>query len=175
MAHSGLEGLPTELQHHVLSYLTRPLSCYTVDGMPRTVEEYEHMLELSTDKTAILRHPFLQLAATSRYMRATVEAYCQHLLHQHKDTIKAPAVDVNRDWSNWVATVPRNKRKTRGARMLWIKGVWKHCWFCGRSSVKRAIFDLLLYCCKTCDIRHYGKRVVSILTLHICPRSQLNL
>lgn len=69
------------------------------------------------------------------------------------------------DEENWEQLAIKNcKRKSTKAhrqtyRNLWLRKSHEHCFWCGRKSKRRAIFDLLVYCCHECDEKNYGKRL----------------
>jgi hypothetical protein len=141
-----LETLPMEVQHMIFSYLIRPLSFYPGDGMPRTFSLHSSLLRKTRTKDALKKHPYLNLAASSRQMRDTVEAFCRSLLVQHNGTI--------------YKGVLQSKKLKKPYRAIWLQKCYKHCFFCGKSSSRRAVFNLLMWCCLKCDNVHYGKRIV---------------
>jgi hypothetical protein len=130
----------------IFSYLIRPLSCYPGDGMPRTFSIHSSLLRKASNKEALRRHPYLNLAASSRQMRDTVEAFCQSLLVQHHGAT--------------YESVLQSKKPKRSYRAMWLQKCYKHCIFCGKISLRRAVFNMLMWCCLKCDNLHYGKRIV---------------
>jgi len=69
------------------------------------------------------------------------------------------------DDENWEELAAKNcKRKKTKARRetyrnLWVRKSHERCVWCGRKSKRRAVFDLLVYCCNECDEKIYGKRL----------------
>jgi hypothetical protein len=69
------------------------------------------------------------------------------------------------DEENWEELAVKNcKRKQTKAhrqtyRNLWVRKSHEHCVWCGKKSKRRAVFDLLVYCCHKCDEKVYGKRL----------------
>jgi hypothetical protein len=156
-----LETLPMELQHMIFSYLIRPLSSYPGDGMPRTRYEHSSLLRSTRDKDALKMHPYLNLAASSRQLRDTVEAFCHSLLVQHH--------------SSTDKSVSQRKKVKKPYRAIWLQKCYKHCLFCGKSSTRRAVFNMLMWCCLKCDNLHYGKRIVCYPSCSLEASSQLTL
>lgn len=66
---------------------------------------------------------------------------------------------------NWEELAVKNckRRKTKARRLtyrnLWIRKSHERCFWCGKKSRRRAVFDLLVYCCHGCDEKIYGKRL----------------
>lgn len=163
----SLDSLPNDIQHMIFSYLSKILAGYSLDGIPRT-PNLLHQLEMLQPKTSELMktHPFQNLAATSRQLREAVEEYCRHLLNRHKDVIgdkRVPELGC----VNWEVLASKNafgKRKNTKARRqtyrnTWIRAVNERCIWCGKRSKRKAIFDMLIYCCYPCDQRVYGRKV----------------
>lgn len=164
----SLDSLPNDVQHMILSYLSKPLSGYALDGTPRNLNifrQLERLQRLQPSIKALLRtHPFQNLAATCKPLRGAVEGYCNHLLNCHGQMMavkKMPELDEE----NWEELAAKNckRKKTKARRQtyrnLWVRKSHEHCFWCGRKSKRHAIFDLLVYCCHECDEKIYGKRV----------------
>jgi ribosomal protein L37AE/L43A len=148
---ASLESLPVEIQHDIFSYLIRPLSSYPHNGMARTFFLHTSLLCQTKNKDIVKNHPYLNLAASSRQLRDTIEAYCRSLLVQHHGTI--------------YKKVMGDRKLSKAYRTIWLNKTYKHCLFCGKTTVRRAVFNMLMWCCLKCDNTHYGKRIVSTLTL----------
>ncbi|KAF2434116.1 hypothetical protein EJ08DRAFT_657792 [Tothia fuscella] len=161
---ASLGSLPTELQHNIFSYLIRPLSHLPVDGMPRTPALHEYILIRSNTnsrggKSNLSNHPFYNLAATSRTLRGTVEAFCHSLLVQYEGVMGSKA--DKKDYVDWSQQVEKRGRSTgnKCERKVWVKFFNQRCIFCGKNSSRKAVFNLLMWCCKRCDVKHYGTRI----------------
>ena len=163
----SLDSLPNDIQYMIFSYLAKILAGYALDGVPRT-PNLLHQLELVQPKTSELMktHPFQNLAATSRQLRQAVEGYCRHLLDRHKDVIGGKPVP-ELGGMNWEALASKNasgkKKKTKASRQtyrnIWIRAMNERCVWCGKKSQRKAVFDMLIYCCYPCDLRVYGRKV----------------
>src|SRR5579871_2072358 len=162
---TSLDSLPNDIEHMIFSYLSKPLSGYALDGMPRNVHIYRQLdRSQSSVKDILETHPFQNLAATCKYLRGAVEGYCNHLLNCHgqKMTIKK-IPELNEE--NWEVLAVKNckRKKTKARRLtyrnLWIRKSHERCFWCGKKSRRRAVFDLLVYCCHECDEKIYGKRL----------------
>ncbi|KAF1951494.1 hypothetical protein CC80DRAFT_597428 [Byssothecium circinans] len=92
--------------------------------------------------TALLpKHPLLATAATSKHLCGVVEEYCRGLLKRH-------------------ANISPPKAPKTGAfvcRRKWFKWLRETCQVCGRASVRKAILDAGLTCCKRCDDKNFPK------------------
>jgi ribosomal protein L37AE/L43A len=146
-----LESLPIEIQHDIFSYLMRPLSSYPYDGMPRTFAQHSSILVQTENKNAVKDHPYLNLAASSRHLRNAVEAYCRSLLVQHHGTMYKKVVG--------------EQKLSKVYRTVWVNKTYRHCMFCGKATIRRAVFNMLMWCCLKCDNTHYGKRIVRTVYL----------
>jgi hypothetical protein len=179
MAGQGyIMSLPIELQQHIFSYLVKPLSRCKGNGMPQTDRDHQRYLTIREVKDELIQHPFLNLAATSRSMRNAVESYCAHLIQQNRKRLKFAAFSQGLDWSDWVAKTPadvlrRDNRKIKCARMAWIRAFWKQCMFCQCRTARKAVMDMLYWCCLPCDNKHYGEKIVSVDCVAMVPRAYL--
>ena len=69
------------------------------------------------------------------------------------------------DEENWEELAIKNckRKKTKPRRQtyrnLWVRKSYERCFWCGKKSRRRAVFDLLVYCCHECDEKIYGKRL----------------
>jgi len=163
----SLDSLPNDVQYMVFSYLSKILAGYALDGVPRTGDMlYKLMLLEPTTRQLMRTHPYQNLAATSKQLRLAVEGYCHHLLDRHKDIIgKRRIPELERE--NWERLASKNafgKRKDTKVRRetyrnVWIRATNEHCVWCGKRSQRKAVFDLLVYCCYQCDERVYGRKL----------------
>jgi hypothetical protein len=124
-------------------------------------------------------HPFMCLSACSHTLRIAVEMYSLHLLKTaasvsevwslswDKFTEKAVlTIDEWKDAASWNSLRNEDedgqkKETILPLRRLWI--IWCHegCFFCGKPTARRAVFDLSMWCCRKCDDRHFGPKLVS--------------
>ena len=150
----------------IFSYLIKPFAGYALDGSPRSftlLGELEQLTPLR--KSDLLRtHPFQNLAAVCKKLRSDIEGYCHSLLTEHKiRNIKTLELD-GEDWHKLATENAHSEKKNKKAnrqtyRNLWIRTIHESCIWCGKNSTRRAMFDMLVYCCKSCDKRVYGKKV----------------
>ena len=177
----SLDSMPFNIQHVIFSYLAKPLAGYALDGTPCTFNILGQLKMITPKASELLQtHPFQNLAATCKKLRSATETSCRHLLNTHKVILgdkKVPELDGG----NWEQLVARDalkrqakakrqtkakpqtkeKRQTRAKtyRNLWIRCTHERCIFCGRKSKRRAMFDMLVYCCQRCDESMYGAKV----------------
>lgn len=227
---ASLDTLPHDIQYMILSYLSKPLSGYALDGVPRTQNLHRQLEEVESSFANILRtHPYQNLAATSKQMRVSVEGFCHHLLNAHAEILgkrKIPQVEDGESWevlaqknaygnlrfrkkkavgkrkevdadvelrkskrvkktedgeskdalnekdvigvveNKEVTGKRKNTRKRRETyRNVWLRTTHEKCIWCGRRSIRKAVFDMLVYCCFTCDERAYGKKISKTETM----------
>jgi len=133
---TSLDSLPNDIQQMIFSYLSKPLSGYALDGMPRNLNIFRQLDRLQPSiKDVLDTHPFQNLAATCKPFRAAVEGYCNHLLNRHGQIMaikKIPELDEE----NWEELAVKNcKRKQTKARRqtyrnLWVRKSHEHCVWC---------------------------------------------
>jgi len=171
----SLDSLPADVQYLVLSYLSKILSGYALDGVPRTGNMLEQLVQLAPSTGQLMKtHPYQNLAATCKQLRVAVEGYCRHLLDRHKDIIGERRIpELERD--NWESLASKNafgKRKNTKVRRetyrnAWIRATNEHCVWCGKRSKRKAVFDMLVFCCHQCDERAYGKKTTKTAAIQI--------
>jgi hypothetical protein len=161
----SLDDLPSDIQYLTFSYLSKALAGYALDGVPRTSDLYHRLSSLQPTVPQLLKtHPFQNLAGTCKQLRVAVEGYCRHLLDRHKDilgTRRVPEIG-DQSWEEFaVKNASRKNTKVRREtyRNTWIRAAHEKCVWCGKRSKRKAVFDMLVYCCHPCDQRAYGKRL----------------
>lgn len=122
-------------------------------------------------------HPYLQLSLTSRKLRDQVEAYCHHAFQRTLISImpnaEARLKSIKVPEQSLTKKVKRAQAMERKAKMLggggkvwrvkWLNLAWKRCSFCGRRTMRRAVFDYITWCCRKCDDKHWPKMVITLL------------
>lgn len=169
----SIDSMPPEVQFIIFSYLVKPFAGYVLDGTPRSFTILGELEKLTPSKASDLlkTHPFQNLAAMNKQLRSAIEGYCHQLLKEHKVVLgnkKLPELD-GQDWNklanenaHYEENVKKGKIKKvdwQTYRNLWIRATHETCIWCGKKSTRRAIFDMLVYCCASCDERVYGKKV----------------
>jgi len=171
----SLDTLPTDVQYLVLSYLSKILAGYALDGVPRTDDMLEQLEQLTPSTSQLMKtHPYQNLAATSKQLRVAVEGYCHHLLDRHKDIIGERKIpELERDnWENLASKNAFGKRKNTKVRRetyrnTWIRATNGHCIWCGKRSKRKAVFDMLVFCCHQCDERTYGQKIPKTTAIQV--------
>ena len=168
-----LDTLPVELLHEICSYLIGPLS-----GFPGSTGLHSDDVPLAPDPL----HPFYALAGSCRVLRLAVESYCQRLLRTHRDIMKIKLPDIDRlPDAEPTPTTPERKRKAKAKsreviyRVLWVKWARSHCAFCGKRSVRRAIFNTLIRCCAKCDAAFWPPKITMSEALKSFNLTKLDL
>lgn len=171
---SALESLPGEIQWQIFLYLLKPLSCYPFHGLPRNMTLYDTFNSLTIDSECRKWHPFNSLAASSQVLYQAIESYCQHLLRTYPEIIKTAVVpDGLQSPSFLQATAGRvavkkspsakgtkqSKHKHLSYRKVWLSSIWRGCLFCHKGTRRRGIFDMLIWTCKACDHKHFGRAI----------------
>lgn len=170
----SLDSLPADIQYNIMSWLICPLVGHPIQRAPQSTEELSKadLWKLQPPASAASKltanHPYLCLAASSRALRTSVEDYCHHLVRKRL-AIKAKRI-VTPTYVDWSADVAKKAVKGKTAsgtdlrtyRLQYLK--WSHecCLFCGKTSKRRAIFNLQMWCCKNCDDKEFGKKIVSL-------------
>lgn len=161
---ASLDALPLEIQFEIFSYLVQPLSSYAyISPIPVTYEEQRRVEKLRHDRFQLMQHPYNQLAATCQQLRSSVEAACLHFLKGHHNHFKVPKAPKN-DWNTAIAqgTVKRVVSKLPLAyRNRYLRSVFNKCIFCGKHCKRKAAFNRLMWCDQKCDIKHFGRLIVS--------------
>ena len=135
-----------------------------------------------------MSHPFFMLASASKAMRANVEAYCKHLTTTIVNEI-GPAGERKMlgkkygDEEHAIKALQRIAKQEKRAkklideaktwRMNWINLAWRRCLFCGKATMRRALFHYATWCCRKCDDQHWPKLVcfpAHVSTMH-CART----
>ncbi|RPA77963.1 hypothetical protein BJ508DRAFT_162383 [Ascobolus immersus RN42] len=89
-------------------------------------------------------HPLLAMRATSRYMRAAVESYCNTcVLTIHRTAIAENKIEFRPDTPG----VPRSTQL--------IEFIWTRCGFCHRSCNREGLFAWFLRVCEYCEEHHF--------------------
>lgn len=171
-----LTSLPIELMFEICSYLVHPLSSHKGKSVPVTYDEQRQLERLRCDRVQLMQHPFCQMAATCQELRRKVEAYCLHLIKGQmcpesqtgRTKIPTPRKD---DWNiaiakaNALGARPKDKlslpKPKEAYRNLYLRSVFQKCIFCGDPTKRRAAFNRFMWCDKKCDIKHYGRLIVS--------------
>jgi hypothetical protein len=169
-----LDTLPADIQYNILSWLICPLVGHDIERQPQTPEELTKadLLKLEAPRYAPKNkftgnHPYLCLAACSRSLRMGIEDYCHHLVMKRLQ-VAAKRI-VKPKYIDWSADVARAKAKGKDAatgdirtyRFQYLKWAQECCLFCGKKSTRRAIFNLQMWCCKSCDEKEWGSMIVS--------------
>jgi hypothetical protein len=169
----SLDSLPVDVQYNVFSWLLCPLVGFDIERAPQT-QEALMKADLNrlrcppfADGRKSGNHPYLCLAAVNRGLRISVESYCQHLVNVRL-AIKAKRI-LTPTFMNWSADVAKFAAKHKKAgpgdlrtfRLQYVKWSSECCLFCGKKTVRRAIFNLQMWCCQSCDDKEFGKKIVS--------------
>ncbi|KIW05261.1 uncharacterized protein PV09_03793 [Verruconis gallopava] len=166
---TSLHDLPQDILFHILSQLICPLVSHDIARAPQSISELQdteaYRLRSLTLGTFVSNHPYLCLAAQCRSLRFTVEDFCQHLLLKRM-TLKSARIlkPTWLDWSKGVAEAAAKgeyptAKNLRSYRMQYLKWSVETCLFCGKSSKRRAIFNMHMWCCKKCDDVEFGKKI----------------
>ena len=157
---ASLEGLPNELLFHILGYLIGPF-CGRVDS---TGLDWPEPVPRNRIEDKPTTHPLYQLAAVSRHFNTAVEDFCRHLLLQLKDvgTFKVSNEAADSTKSRGRHPKPLPSRRNEAYRRVWMRWSLHHCAFCGKKSIRRAVFNNHLRCCQLCDRKCFPEKIVSI-------------
>ena len=160
---SSLESLPTELLYQIIGYLVSPL-CGRASS---TGLDWPGPLARYKDECKPVLHPLNQLASTSRRLNIAVEEACRHLVLQHRHIGNFQISQNEFSASVQCDGELRSKAAKRKEiyRRIWLKWSPRHCAFCGRATVRRAIFNNNLFCCKKCDETNFPDKIVSKITV----------
>ena len=174
----SLDSLPVDIQYNILTWLICPLVGHQIARNPQNNKElaeaqFNHLTipKYAGSNKFTGNHPYLCLAATNRTLRASIEDYCHHLVNKRLATcIKAKKIVVPKftDWSADVAKATAKGKEIPAAnlrtyRLQYLRWTYENCLFCGKKSSRRAIFNLQMWCCKSCDEKEWGTKVVSLL------------
>ncbi|KAF2196728.1 hypothetical protein GQ43DRAFT_242477 [Delitschia confertaspora ATCC 74209] len=120
MTSQGLTTLSPEILSQIFSYL----------------ETENPGVKINSKRGTTVPHPFVSIAATSKYLHDNVEGYCRHLLLKNSRTS---------------CKVTKNPKKSPNYRKKWLTWTAKNCRFCWKASVRKAILYPNITCCKECD------------------------
>lgn len=161
---SPFEALPLEIHHQILSYLCGPYAgVQSSTGLRPTYAPspppFTKYLQL---------HPYLTLASTCANLNVAVESFTQFLLFQHRSVtgIDVPSLELP---ERWVKGKDGQNRQTEGFgvkrgkcyRMVWLKWARRNCAWCGKKSVRFAMFNQLILCCGKCERESWDQKIVS--------------
>ncbi|SMQ53897.1 unnamed protein product [Zymoseptoria tritici ST99CH_3D7] len=142
-----LSSLPPELLDEVISYL------YPAHFPDRILFPKQDESPCS--------HPLDFLAATNHSLRSAVNAWAHSFLLQHahitncKPKTSLPSSKTKSKSKMKTAPSP-NLLRGRSGLLTWSE---KHCVFCGKNSVRRAILANGLRCCDACDRKEWPDKI----------------
>ncbi|KAI9679224.1 MAG: hypothetical protein M1817_005243 [Caeruleum heppii] len=135
---SGLENLPTEVHHEIMSYFIGPKSGTAYAGAAGGMTDpYADDLAFQTHHP-FKDHPYNQLAGTSKVLKDVVEGYCKLLISRHSQM-----------------NIKLNRKSPNVFRKKWLKRVNGGCLFCGSATTRYSSFHRLISCCKACESLHW--------------------
>ncbi|KJX99238.1 hypothetical protein TI39_contig367g00020 [Zymoseptoria brevis] len=142
-----LSLLPPELLDEVISYL------YPAHFPDRIL--------FSKQDDSPCSHPLDFLAATNHSLRSAVNAWAHSFLLQHAHITKyrpnTPSASSKAKSKSKIKTAPSpNLLRGRSGLLTWSE---KHCVFCGKKSVRRAILANGLRCCDACDRKEWPGKI----------------
>lgn len=161
---ASLDSLPSDVHFSIFSNLTLPFVTCDFQATPHShieLKQTEKVNHLKWSDKPLSNHPFLALAAQSKSLRASVESYCHHLLRKRsKVLIRQPKHDA--DWSTAIALAASKHKNLdfRSYRQQYLKAIFHKCQFCEKATPRRAVFNTHMYCCRVCDNKEFGPKIV---------------
>ncbi|KAF2238962.1 hypothetical protein EV356DRAFT_563635 [Viridothelium virens] len=153
-----LEGLPNEILDHILGYLIGPFC-----GRPgATGLDWPDPVPSSNKyESAVNVQPLFQLAMVSRHLNTLVEDFCRRLLFQYQSIglLKSSKDGVIHATKGSRPVVQIVSKRKEAHRCVWVKWSRQHCVFCGKKSVRRAVFNNQLRCCQSCDRKRFPEKI----------------
>lgn len=133
-AKDHLTTLPSELLHQICSHLLpahKPdLAFEDIPSPPSAAD-----------------HPIRQLSLTCRHLQAETNSWALHFLKQHTSVTKYKALQSSK---------LQHQRNFLQELLKWMA---KHCIFCGKNSVRRAILVNGFVCCMKCDKEQWPNKI----------------
>lgn len=173
---NGIAALPLELLHEICSYLVGPLSGLSGSIGLHADEVPEYPPSIAAGDVL---HPFYALAASCQELEHAVESFCRRVLRQHSSITKIKLLDADQQSDDGAVKQKKGKSKKKDRkivhRVLWVKWANKHCAFCGKRSIRRAIFNTLLRCCKKCDDEQWPEKTTMSKALKKYHLTKLDL
>ncbi|KAI9709559.1 MAG: hypothetical protein M1820_003319 [Bogoriella megaspora] len=165
---SRLERLPSEILYNVLSFLVGPFS----GEVGSTGLEWYPPGTSDVKQVKSRRFPLCELAAVSHRFHDLVESFCKTLLYLQDNIGNFKELKDQADLTN-IPGKPLRSKSPR--RMVWYKWTLHHCIFCGKKSVRRAIFNNNVRCCQVCDRKVWPDKITmtSAMTQYDLRRQHL--
>lgn len=168
---SRFESLPIDIHNEIFSYLVGLLSCYTQNSRPQEEDELYSLYNLDDKREVLERHPFYQIALSSRGLRERVGAFC-HLLTSCESILGFRIPENSKSHSAWKIRInerleaEREARKVLGPtvdapyRLMWVTWTFHRCMHYRKRSQRRGTWDYLTWVCQKCD-KSVRSKVVS--------------
>ncbi|QDS71216.1 hypothetical protein FKW77_010380 [Venturia effusa] len=166
-------GLPTDVKEIIFSQVA-----FQIPGSAHPRRNYFHIRELLNKRVSLEHsHPFNTLAATSRSMRDSIEAYSQHLLKKHCNdgcskcgSKYDESISLNLSAFRELPGAEDEDREDEARKQLertpsthrgiWLRHIAHSCAFCGRTTVKYICpFNRTIKTCADCELKQWPNRI----------------